>query len=127
VVGGEDCLDVWFFCDIYVYCDRNVLETSTDTDTSTDTVYLYSVSRTQNHQIKVIRVKILLHVYSSICSPLFSSSSSSPSSARLAAFSASSRSSLGTSSWRPLVGPSTELIHDISSSNSLSLLSSCAT
>lgn len=43
MAGGEDCLDVCFFFDIYVYCDRNVLETSTDTDTSTDTVYLYSV------------------------------------------------------------------------------------
>jgi len=60
--------------------------------------------------------------YSSILS--FASSSSSPSSAALASLSASSRSALGTSWCRPLVGPVDALIHVISSSNSLSLLSS---
>jgi hypothetical protein len=59
------------------------------------------------------------HIYSSI--------SSSPSSAFFASLSASSMSSLGTSSCLPLVGPPTAEIHVISSSNSLSLLSSCAT
>lgn len=67
-------------------------------------------------------------VYSSIVSPppIAVSSSSSPSIARLAKVSASSRSSFGTCSCLPLVGPSEELIQDISSSKSLSLLSSCA-
>lgn len=68
-------------------------------------------------------------IYSSIVSPppAAVSSSSSPSIARLANFSASSRTSCGTSWCLPFVGPSNELTHDISSSNSLSLLSSCAT
>ena len=67
--------------------------------------------------------------HSSIVSPSAAgmSSSSSPSIAFLAAFSASSKMSFGTSWCLPLVGPSLELIQDISSSKSLSLLSSCAT
>lgn len=62
--------------------------------------------------------------YSSILSSFPSSSSSSDSSAFFAYLLASSSRSLGTSWWRPLVGPSGPLIHVISSSKSLSLLSS---
>lgn len=67
--------------------------------------------------------------YSSIVSPSAAvvSSSSSPSIDFLAAFSASSKMCLGTSWCRPFVGPSAELIHVISNSKSLSLLSSWAT
>ena len=73
-----------------------------------------------------MRISLPRSPYSSIFSSS-SSSSSSSSNAFLANRSASSLSSLGTSRCNPLVGPSRPLIHVISSSNSLSLLSSCAT
>ena len=69
-------------------------------------------------------LSLMRHASSSSSS--YSSISSSPSSAFFANLSASSRSSLGTSSCLPFVGPLTALTHVISSSNSLSLLSSCA-